>query len=382
MRALALLVVLAVSASAGENTPLGGAQARFAFDLHARLPAGGNLFHSPYSVSTALLMTLAGARGNTADEMRRALRLPPDLEDVHAAVEAQRKGLAGPFRLAVANALWGQKGTAFLEAFVDLERQRYDALLRELDFGEPEEACRVINGWVEERTAGKIRDLLHPDLVGPDTRLVLTNAIHFQAAWRRPFSTRATKDAPFTLADGEEVAVPTMRQTGDFAYAEEEGLQLVVLPYEGERISMVVLVPRDLAALEQRLAREGIDALVAAAEERNVGVYLPRFRVESKVRLEQPLQALGMRDAFGLAADFSGMTGRKDLYVSAVVHQAFVDVNEAGTEAAAATAVAVFKGAPPKEPVVFRADRPFLFAIRDAETGAVLFLGRVADPRL
>jgi serpin B len=381
MRKLGLFVLALSVPAAAEETPLGRTQGRFAFDLHARLPKDGNLFHSPYSVSTALLMTLAGARGNTEAEMRAVLRVPGDLPNVHAASEALRKGLAGPFRLSVANALWGQKGVAFLEPFLELERRCYDARLEALDFAAPEEACRVVNGWVEERTEGKIRDLLGPELVGPDTRLVLTNAVYFRAAWEKPFSTRSTADAPFTLANGEAVNVPTMRQTATFDYAEEDGLQLVALPYEGGRLSMIVLVPRDLAALERRLADEGIGKLFAGAAPCRVGVHLPRFRVESKLRLDDPLRDLGMKDAFGAAADFSGMTGRRDLFVSAVVHQAFVDVNEAGTEAAAATAVAVLKGAPPEDPVIFRADRPFLFLVRDAETGTVLFVGRVADPR-
>jgi serpin B len=276
---------------------------------------------------------------------------------------------------ALANAVWAQRGGALLPAYVELLRGTYGAPPELVDFATPEPVAARINAWVAERTRERIKDIVNADMFTPDTRLVLVNALWFKAAWEHPFTARVTKERPFTLASGQQVSVPFMAQTASFAYAEMDGAQAVELPYEGGRFSMVLVLP---ASGEPRAVPAG---LLEALEECSVGVYLPRFRIETAYRLDDTLKAMGMSAAFGRDADFSGMNGRKDLFVGLVAHKAFVAVDEAGTEAAAATAIVMMRGAAPAKTAEFRADRPFLFLIRDAKTGTILFLGRVSDPR-
>jgi serpin B len=375
---------------------------RFAFDLYARLAGGeGNLFLSPYSISTALTMTYGGARGETADQMAKALRLPASGEAVHGAygalqsdlnaagaggpVRRSPKGEGGAFELAVANRLWGQKGFAFLPDFLALLDARYGAGLEPLDFAAATEAARqTINAWVEEKTRDKIKELLKPGVLDAATRLVLTNAIYFKGKWAEEFDKKATQDEDFFLAPEKKVTAPLMHRTADFGYFEGDDLQALELPYQGERLSMVVLLPKPkdgLAALEAALSADKVSEWVGKLSRREVQVALPRFKTTAEFSLGEVLAAMGMQDAFDASrADFSGMTGTKDLFISAVVHKAFVDVNEEGTEAAAATAVVMTLSAMPEPPPVFRADHPFLFLIRDTRSGAILFLGRIADP--
>ena len=368
---------------------------RFALDLHARLRADqpGNLFFAPGSLSTALAMTYAGARGETASQMAKVLHfaLPP--EKLHPSFASLNRtwnpdGQGRGFRLGVANRLWGQDGYHFLPGFLAITRDDYGAELAQVDFGgQTEQARRQINAWVEERTEGKIRDLIPPGALDSLSRLVLTNAIYLKGEWSRPFEKRATKEAPFHVTSRQTLDVPMMSQEDRFPYLAGEGLKVLELPYGAGDLSMLVLLPdsiEGLAGLEARLTGDNLTRWHTALRREKVRVFVPRFKLTSQFQLADVLKAMGMPLAFTPdRADFSGMDGRRDLFVSAVIHKAYVEVNEEGTEAAAATGIAVGATAvmSPKEPPVFRADHPFLFLIRENRTGSLLFLGRVVNPK-
>ncbi len=375
---------------------------RFALDLYSRLAAekkGKNFFCSPFSVSSALAMTAAGARGKTAAQMKKALRFTLKDENLHPAIGAlvydlNAAGEKDKFQLSVANALWGGKGHRFLPAFVSLNKQCYGAGLNTVDFKKDTEGARkTINSWVEKQTGDRIKELLARGILDKSTRLVLTNAVYFKGDWISKFEKKETKDAPFHLTARKSVKVPTMFQDGVFGYRKEKGFKLLELPYVGRQLSMIVLLPEEvdgLAALEKALTAKKLDDWIDHVYPRRVKIYLPRFRMTSAFSLAKPLAALGMIDAFTMKADFSGMDGLApdnpdSLFISAVVHKAFVEVNEEGSEAAAATAVVMrpkngsSHGPPPPE--VFRADHPFLFLIRDRKSGSILFIGRAANPK-
>jgi serpin B len=362
----------------------------FALDLYANLRGRpGNLFLSPYSLSTALAMTYAGARGETAEEMARTLHfsLPPDR--LHAAFSNLIRQIHGdgeprPYLLAVANALWGQEGEEYLPEFLRLLEDHYGAGLRRVNFRDPERARRAINAWAEEQTRGKIPDLLPPTLPRPDTALALTNAIYFKGDWSSPFARKATLEEDFRVAADQSLRVPMMHQAGRFPYLDGGTFQALELPYAGDALSMVVLLPKEvdgLAALEESLSAARLAGWLRTLADRRVEVALPRFKVEAGLELQDVLAAMGMPLAFTGDADFSGIDGTHELFISAVIHKAFVDVNEEGTEAAAATAVLMSRSAARPEPsATFRADHPFLFLIRHKGTGSILFLGRLASP--
>jgi serpin B len=367
---------------------------QFALDLYAALRSeDGNLFFSPYSLSTALAMTYAGARGETAEQMAAVLRFPfgePELHPAFAALARalQGGGEPGEYQLSIANALWGQAGYGFPASFQELTQRYYGAGLRELDFAHGTEAARgVINAWVEQQTQGRIKDLLQPGVLKSLTRLVLTNAIYFKGKWAEPFSPRATREEPFFTEPEGEVPVPMMRQTGIMKYFEHDRFQALELPYAGDDLSMVVLLPREangLPELEQALTVANLARWLPELRMDKVEVHLPRFRMTAAFLLNHVLSGMGMRFAFDqVHADFYGMDGGREprLCISAVVHKAFVEVNEEGTEAAAATAVVLAVRAMIHQPPVFRADHPFVFLIRDTRSGSILFMGRVADPR-
>jgi serpin B len=368
----------------------------FAVNLYDKLRAGdNNVIFSPYSISVALAMTYGGARGDTAQQMAHTLHfnLPPDkLHSSFAALEdnlnaAQKKG---KIQLAIADSLWPQAGSPFLPDFLALCRTYYGASITPVDYkGHTEAARKTINSWVEDRTKRKIVNLLQPNTLDSSTRLVLVNAIYFKGNWESPFDAADTmKKASFQLSAEKTVTAPLMRQTDFFSYAETSELQILELPYEGGDLSMQVLLPRTvdgLGNLESKLTAQHLADWTAHLNSQKVHVYLPKFKMTSEFSLAAMLAVLGMPDAFDPSrADFSGMDGRKELNVSAVIHKAFVEVNEKGTEAAAATAVAVAPGAaaPSKEPPIpiFRADHPFLFLIRDNRNGSILFLGRITNP--
>jgi serpin B len=365
---------------------------RFALELYAKLRGReGNVFFSPLSVSTALAMTSAGARGTTLEEMKRVLHLP-EQGRLHPAMAGLEAGLLArngqQVELSLANALWGQK-KAFLPEFQELLRRHYGAGLHQVDFaGSPGGAREAINRWTEQRTGGKIKDLLPREAVTADTRLVLTNAVYFKADWASPFKKSATEPGDFRLAGGGTVRTPLMWQEGRFGYLEGEGFQALEMPYVNKDLAMVILLPEKpggLRELERRLTPENLASWTAGLREQEVRVTLPRFKLTGAAELSKTLAEMGMARAFTGSADFGGMDGGAEpLSLSAVIHKAFLDVAEEGTEAAAATAVAaVLAAAPPPTPVpvpVFRADRPFLLLIRDRKTGSILFLGRLTNP--
>jgi serpin B len=364
----------------------------FGCELYGELKAeAGNLFLSPFSVSTALGMTAAGAKGKTFDEMEKVLHLPAEapaafgavLKSLNAEPDAKKRG----FTLSTANALWAQNGYPWRAEYKKLVATDYGAGLYDVNFqNDPELARATINTWVEKETREKIKDLLPKGSVTGGTRLVLTNAIYFKGDWDLKFKKEDTKDLPFTLADGKKVDAPLMYRVGGYSYAEADGYQVLDLPYTGKRLSMTVILPKKpdgLAAIEKELTGAKLDEMLMRLRyEKTVHVHLPKFKVTKSLLLNKPLMALGMKAAFG-AADFSKMhTGSEELRISMVLHKAFVDVNEEGTEAAAATAVAIEPSAAvqPRPPKHFRADRPFLYLIRDHKTGSVLFLGRLSEP--
>jgi len=367
----------------------------FAFDLYQTVRGtDDNLFYSPYSISLALAMTYAGARGETAQQMADTLHFLLNQDSLHPAFNAlalelahRGEGAHGKddegFRLNIVNAIWGQKDYHFLATFLDLLAENYGAGLRILNFThEPEESRITINEWVSDQTEGRIKDLIPPGSITALTRLVLTNAIYFNAAWQYPFEEDATRDGPFYLLGGGEVTAPMMSQEKFLGYAEGDGYQAVELPYDGRQLSMVILLPQSgqFETFEKSLDARRVDDILKNLESSQVALTMPRFEFESSFSLREPLTAMGMPDAFSANADFSGMTGNQDLFISDVVHKAFVSVDEAGTEAAAATAVIMATAAPPGATVEVTVDHPFIFLIRDIETDTILFVGRVVNP--
>lgn len=387
---------------------------RFAMELYRTLRAtDGNLFFSPYSVSTALAMTYAGAKGPTEAQMAETLCLPTSpsvfekmgmagapitpeaFAEAFGAIikDLNAQGEAGKYELKVANALWGQEGYAFLPAFASLVETQYGGKLREMDFVQAaEQARQTINTWVAKQTNNKIKDLIGRGVLGSMTRLVLTNAIYFKGNWATQFKEDRTRPEPFTLLDGKTVQAPMMNQKETFGYTEVGAnddsplLQILELPYVDEALSMVILLPKatdGIQRMESELTVENLSAWLDGLRKQEVKVTIPKFKMTSKFSLQQVLAKMGMTDAFSDAADFSGMTGRRDLFISAVIHQAYVDVNEEGTEAAAATGVVMkLTSIGPDRTPVFRADHPFIFTIRDNESGSILFLGRVMNPAI
>ena len=389
----------ATAAMPTESEWISRANNSFAVDLYARLAEERqteNLFFSPTSIETALAMTYAGARGSTAGQMAKVLHLPPEAQSIHqdfgsflkqlnAAKTAE--GKTRGYELTVANALWGQKGYSFLPGFVGLLETYYGAGLDEVDFKSDSEGARkTINAWVAKETRDKIKDLIGQGLLTPDTRLVLTNAIYFKGKWAAPFEKKATRDEPFHLSAEQQKTVPLMHRTGSYGYREEENFQALRLTYVGDELSMIILLPKKidgLEALEKELTREKLSQWFSRLREQKVVVSVPRFKATAQFELNSALASLGMSDAFDAGcADFSGMTGNRNLCISNVIHKAFVEVNEQGTEAAAATGVVMELTAalPSPPPPEFRADHPFLFVIREEKSGTILFMGRLVDP--
>jgi serpin B len=365
----------------------------FASDLYAQLSKKeGNLFFSPYSISTALGMTYAGAKGETEKQMAQTLHFGLTQEKLHPAFAELIKHLNAtgdkrPYQLSVANALWGQKNFTFLPGFVKLTNDSYGAGFKEVDFvGATEEARKTINAWVEKETKDKIKELLKPGILTIDTRLVLTNAIYFKSAWETPFPKANTKPGDFTLASGNKVQVPMMQKNDRIAYVDGGTFQAVKLPYKGHALSMVVLLPKKadgIADLEKSLTAAQLAKWIKDMKPHQVDVKLPKFKTTSEFSLKKELSAMGMSIAFVFGqADFSGISTQQKLFIKEVVHKAFVDVHEEGTEAAAATAVIIDTESKPVQlpPATFHADHPFTFAIYENQTGSILFMGRVNNP--
>lgn len=365
----------------------------FAFDLYADLTkarARENLVVSPYSVSLALAMTYGGAAGDTAKEMERVLRFAMPADEVHrafAALQAKQKAVFAPkgFELNVANALWGQKGFAFHGSYFNLTRDRYGAALEEIDFrADPEKARQRINAWVEQRTKNKISDLVSKGALDKDTRLVLANAIYLKGAWAKQFSKGQTRKDFFRPDPDSKTPILMMSQRGHFRYFEDGEVQFLDLPLGTGGVSMWILLPKQvdgLAKLEKSLTDQRLQKLRAQMNDEAVTVELPKFKIESALNLTRSLHDLGMPSAFAMdRADFSKMAAAPGVVLKAVAHKAYLNVDETGLEAAAATAFIGKEGAPPPPKLVFRADRPFFYVIRESSSGTILFMGRVQNP--
>ncbi len=364
----------------------------FATNLYQRLAekeTDKNLFFSPYSISNALAMTYAGAKGNTAAEMKAMLRFQLEPKRLHPAfrkliLELHGQGKPRPFQLAVANRLWGQKDYGFSPNFLKTGADFYLAGLEEVDFiNNTEESRKAINAWVEKQTKDKIKNLIPPGVLNQDSRLVLTNAIYFKAVWMTPFNVKQTKPGPFHLTGGKAVTVPMMHANQSMRFADHKNFSILEMPYVKHEQSMIVLLPKaktGLGDVEKQVTATNLTQLLTKAFTHSVDLRFPKFKVAAEFKLNDLLQKMGMKDAFTQGkADFSGMATREKLHITAILHKAFVDVNEAGTEAAASTAIAIGTFSLPP-PATFHADRPFLFLIRDNRTGSILFLGRVVNP--
>ncbi len=403
---LLLLSSLAFSGAAQEEdadamTRLSEGNTAFAFDLYQSIRAEeGNLFYSPYSISQAAALLYAGADGATAEQMQAALHYDLPLAELASAFSEVNTALQesvestpeerreAAFQLNIANALWGQQGYPFADSYLSLLREAFSSELQFVDFmAAPDAAADEINDWVAENTEDRIQDVVPPGTLSPETRLVLANAIYFNARWVNEFAEFMTQDADFTTASGETVQVPFMAQEEFFRYVDAEAYDAVQLPYVGGDVSMIVIVPEDLDAYEEALNAETFREVLDSMQGARIGVEMPRFEIAADLPLSDVLQEMGMVDAFSPgAADFSNMVENGDmpdgnLYVSSALHRAVVTVDEEGTEAAAVTILEVgATSLPPPVEFTFRADKPFLFAIYDAQTETILFLGRVVDP--
>lgn len=372
----------------------------FAFDIYARLAKEpGNLVLSPFSIDTALAMTYAGAREDTARQIATGIHLPNGDTNVHAEFSALLKQLLNTNRFdnqfVIANSLWVQQGYPVIESFQKLLHDQYGSSLNAIDLtGWPGEfdsakatAARTqINRWVANQTHDPIQEIIPAKLPGPDTRFMLVNTIRFIGLWEKPFSEALTTNAPFHPDSKVGVSVPTMHAKANFKYAEDDGVQMLELPYFGEQLSMILLLPKKadgFPELEKTLTLSYFEQLEQASYLALVGVSLPKFKQDSNYDLINSLKALGITDAFSEIADFSNITSKNKLFIEAVIHKAYVDVDEKGTEATAATTtIAATKGMPLQSSslVLFNADHPFLFFIRHNPTGIILFMGRLTNP--
>ncbi len=381
--------------STADETTLVNGNSEFAWDLYQVIKAeDGNLFYSPYSISLALAMTYAGAKGETAKQMADTLHydlsqtaLHPAFNSLALELASRGQGAQGKdekgFRLNIVNAIWGQKDYKFVSSFLDLLAENYGAGLRVLDFIKDPSASRItINDWVSEQTEGRIKDLIPEGVITPLTRLVLTNAVYFNAAWREKFEESATQNGQFHLVNGSEVTVPMMRKTDSFGYVKSGNVVGVELPYDGNELSMVIMTNAagTFVDFEKGLTFSKVNELINGIRYSEVRLSMPKFEFESKFGLKQTLQTMGMVLPFQDNADFTGISTQSDLHIDDVIHKAFVSVDEAGTEAAAATAVIVGTTSIPVEQAVVTLDQPFVFLIRDIQTGAIIFIGRVMNP--
>ena len=394
--ALARADIPRASAAPADAAAAGTAITALGLDLYRAVAKGKtNVVLSPASIALALGMARAGARGQTAAEMDAVMHgLASD--DNATWLNALDQALAtrsGTFKddtgadlavaLRIANAPFAQQGMPLEKAYLEALASRYGVGLRLVDYETATEAARkLINGWVDDQTEHRIPELLVPGVLTTETRLTLVNAIYLKAPWLTPFPADSTKPGSFTRADGSTVDVPMMATSAVMRYAAGTGWRAVEIPYIGDSLAMTVIVPDDLAAFEQALTAEQLTSITAGLAETQVSLTFPKFSIETKAELADVLAALGVPSAFDDRADFSGITTAEKLEISDVIHQANIDVDEKGTEAAAATAVVMRATAMPAEPVTLTVDRPFLFALRDVPTGAILFLGRVADPSI
>ncbi len=383
-RAYLLVLFLSFSLCIAQSAP--ESINAFGIDLYRFLAGSSeNIFFSPFSLSTALAMTYLGADGNTALQMRKVLHFED--EGLHESFSNLIDSLNKPaedYKLSIANALWLQEGYPLLESFLAAVEKYYRAPVNSVDFvNDPKNSVRRINDWIEQKTEGKIKDMINEDDVDSLTRLIITNAIYFKGNWVVSFDPQATKKDVFFVSEDKTVEVDMMKLTADFNYFEDEKVQILELPYAGGNLSMIVVLPKRgvrLSEVEKDLSLEKFQGWLRNLRNRRVEVMLPRFKVMQRFSLKKTLSEMGMVDAFTNAADFSKMDGTKILKIQNVIHQAFVEVNEEGTEAAAATGVIIGIKMGPNMPVVFRADKPFLFFIYEKNNGVILFMGRLQKP--
>jgi serpin B len=376
-----------------------GGNTDFAFAFYGKLkddpnvtvPKGepnGNLFFSPYGISTALAMTYGGARGDTEKQMAEAMHFTLPQQRLHPAFSILQKQLiedekSRGYQLLLANALWPQKGEPILKEFLDLNKQYYGAGVTLLDFvNETEKSRQIINSWVEEKTKSKIKGLIPPDGVDRATVLVLTNAVYFKGDWKIKFEKSDNKREDFAVSSRDKVTVDMMHIKEDFKYYEDSNFQAIELPYKSDELSMLVILPRKtegLREIEDGLTAKYLNTLMTKMQKIKIDVYFPKFKMTwGTFCLNKVFVSLGMYDAFGPGADFSGINGMGGIWISDIFHKAFIEVNEEGSEAAAGTAVVIVKSI--ELPVVFRADHPFIFIIKDNRSGSILFMGRLMNP--
>ena len=365
---------------------------QFCFNLYKSLAEkeSGNIFYSPFSVTMAMAMVFEGARGWVAGEIQQVFQFSEDTkvrQESFYSMYQQLNRKDAKYKLNIANALWVEKDYRLLTEYLKTIEKYYDGYATNVDFiGATEQARQTINKWVENRTNNKIKNLFPVGSLQSSTRLIITNAIYFKGTWVKQFDKKLTAEEDFWVNETKTTKVPMMRRTDPeavFKYTETEELQILELPYEGDDLSMIIFLPREksLNYLENNLTKEKFEEWKASLSERRVEVYIPRFKFTCKYDLTISLGQLGMPNAFAPHCDFSGIDGTKDLYIQSVVHQAFVDVNEEGTEAAAATGVVVgITSVGPRIPV-FRADHPFVFVIQEKATGNILFFGQVVEPK-
>ncbi len=389
-----------IPTSPSQASSTSAANNQFAVDLYSRYAeekgANENVFFSPFSISSAMAMVYEGAKGQTAQEIGNVFHFPTDIATLRSgyqnAFESINDG-SSTYTLSTANALWVQNGYQLLSSYTNAVQTYYGGSITNLDFAnDPSVAVSTINQWVASKTANKIQNILSPSDVSPATHLILTNAIYFKGSWSAPFETSATQNKDFTTGSGTISQVPIMEQTTNLAYADVGNAQMLQLPYEGDDVSMFVLLPKnnDLPTFEKSLRYQDISDWEGALQNQLVDVSMPKFKIETQEQMSSDLEAMGMPTAFSpTAADFSGMAAIADpsqnLYISAVIHKAFIDTDENGTEAAAATAVIMATAAiampmPPPKPVIFNANHPFIFFIQENKTGNILFIGRVTNP--
>ena len=380
------------------NNPQGVVEGnnKFAFQLFHQVQGSttGNQFYSPFSISTALAMVYGGARNETALQMSQTLNFPLN-DKFHGEYKhllgKLHDGADGKIKLNIANGLWAQKDFKFLDSYFNLVKQNYNSELKNVDFkdnAEREATRRDINSWVEKNTNDKIKNILSQGDLNAMTRLVLVNAIYFNADWTTPFKIESTKPREFSLVNGTKTIVSFMNQLGQFNYYEDSKIQAIEIPYKENKASMVIILPittDGIKELGKSLDYKYYQEIIEALQSTDVGLSFPKFKMDLQLELSTTLSQMGMPLAFSPeGADFSGMTGKRDLFISKVIHQAFVKVDEIGTEAAAATAVAMSLGSAPHyvEPKIFNADHPFVFLIKDNTTGSILFMGTIMKPEV
>jgi serine protease inhibitor len=362
---------------------------QFAFKLYSEYAAkDSNVFFSPYSISTAVAMTYEGAKGKTAQEMQSVFQFPADSvsrRSAFASIYNEINKDGKNYKLSTANALWAQKDYPFLADYLKTTENYYGGKVTNMDFvAEPEKSRLIINKWVEDQTNNKIKDLLSPGDIHDMTRLVLTNAIYFKGKWHLQFEKKDTEERDFKISPQSTIKTQMMKLQGEkalFNYAENDNYQMIELAYQGDEVSMVIVLPVENSDATTSIDEQSFNELKASMKKQKVNVFIPRFKFETKYMMADDLKKLGMPTAFDSSqADFSGMTGNDDLYIDKIIHQAYIDVNEEGTEAAAATGIAMAGKAMPSEPIIFNADHPFMFVIQQKSNGNILFMGRVNDP--